>query len=256
MKENNKTQDNASTKNDNLNKITDAGIKIADKVVDNLLNKGSKAAGSFVGKAAGTAATKALMPLILKIVLGTVLVGGIGWGVKKAFTPKPLSIDNTTNVIDKIRKIGEFTTLCYYEELVICEKRTDTIGRSFWSKDVKTIENEIVLIGKGRIRAGYNFKKINAQDIRTHGDTLDIVLPKVEIFDIIMNPSDFTTEYEEGTWSHETTTQLKVKAKQQLEINAQKYGLLEKAETNGIKRIKNLFNIFGFNTVNITIKER
>lgn len=254
MKDNNNIPKEINTTNKNGNKVADAGVKIANKVVDNLLDKGSKTAGSFVGKAAGAAATKALMPLFLKIVLGSLLVGGIGYGLKKAFTPKPLTIDKTTNVIEKIRKIGEFTTLCYYEELVICEKRTDTTGRSFWTGDAITTENEIVLIGKGRIRAGFDLKKITEQDMFVHGDTLDISLPKVEIFDIIMNPSDFTTEYEEGTWSHEATTQIKVKAKQKLEENANKYGLLEKAEANGKKRLKSFFNVFGYNTVNITIK--
>ena len=134
------------------------------------------------------------------------------------------------------------------------DKRTDTTGKSIWG-GYNITENEIVLIGKGRVRAGFDLKKVKENDIYVHGDTIDINLPKAELFDVIMNPSDFTTEYESGTWSHENTKSLKARAKQQLEQDALECGLLKRAETNGQKRLKSLFAVFGYNTINISIKE-
>ncbi len=70
-----------------------------------------------------------------------------------------------------------------------------------------------------------------------------------------MNPSDFTTEYEKGTWSHELTKPLKECAKQQLEQNALDYGILKKAEESGLKRLTALFQTFGFGTVKLSVKQ-
>lgn len=254
MKENNNL-DNVTNKGTEItDKIVDAGSKIADKAIDKIMDKGSDVAGSIAGKAAGAAASKALMPIILKIVLGAVIAGGVGLGIHIGIKAiKPLRIEDTNNVISEIKKIGEFTTACYYEEIVVKDERVDTVD-SWFGKS--TNHNEIVIMGKGRVRAGFDFKKISEGDLTAHGDTLDIVLPKAEIFDIIMNPSDFITEYEEGTWSHESTKPLKVRAKQQLEQDALDCGLIERATINGRKRLKSVFAVFGFNTVNITIKDK
>ncbi|MBQ9546615.1 MAG: DUF4230 domain-containing protein [Bacteroidales bacterium] len=161
---------------------------------------------------------------------------------------KPLSIEKTANVVEEVKKIGEFTSACYYEEMALRDTYTD-----------KTLifkhKNEILLIGKGTVRAGFDLSKLQEDDIFVNGDTLKINLPQAEIFDIIMNPSDFTTEYEKGTWSHELTKPIKERARTELEQNAIKSGLLEKAETTGIVRLTNLFKTFGFNEVVITVKE-
>ena len=117
----------------------------------------------------------------------------------------------------------------------------------------KATENEIVLIGKGLVRAGFDLSKLSENDIIVNGDTLTINLPQPEIFDIIMNPSDFTTEYESGTWNHELTKPLKERAKVDLEKNALDYGILQKAEDSGLKRLEALFKTFGFNTVVLTV---
>ena len=191
---------------------------------------------------------------------------------------EPLSIDKTANIVGEIKKIGEFTTACYYEELALQDSYNDTaqlLGRNadkLAGKALKKIglgnlsrkadkisaavtnsKNEIVLIGKGHVRAGFDLGKIRESDIRVYGDTLDITLPPAEVFDIIMNPSDFTTEYEKGTWSHELTKPLKEHAKIILEQNAIENGILFKAEENGLTQLKAVFTAFGFNQVNLTI---
>lgn len=252
MKENNSI--NQNTIEENTSNITNVGEKITDKVVDKIKTSG-ESVGAAAGKAAAGSATKALLSYVIYIILGVVLAGAFVFVTPKIFTRKPLTISDTANVIDKIKKIGEFTTVCYYEEVAVMDKRIDTTGKSIWG-GYNTSDNEIVLIGKGRVRAGFDLKKVNERDIMAHGDTLDVILPKAEVFDIIMNPSDFTTEYEYGTWSHENTKMLKARAKQQLEQDALECGLLKNAENNGRTRLKGLFAVFGFNTINITIKEQ
>lgn len=190
---------------------------------------------------------------------------------------EPLNIDKTANVVEEIKKIGEFTTACYYEEMALQDSYVDKtqvmgreadklagkalrkVGLDSWASkadNVSTVvnsDNEILLIGKGHVRAGFNLAKVQESDLNVHGDTLDITLPPTEVFDIIMNPSDFTTEYEKGTWSHELTKPIKERAKEALEQNAIEGGILTKAEENGKKQLEAIFTAFGFKQVNITV---
>ena len=46
-----------------------------------------------------------------------------------------LSIDKTANVISKIKKISEFTTACYYEELVIQKDKYKYFERKLYDKE-------------------------------------------------------------------------------------------------------------------------
>jgi len=249
------------TSENKTNVLLEKGVESAKHIAEKATDAVGKAASDAVGTAgkaamgaAGKAVKGALLPLLLKIGLPLLLVGGIGFGVKIAFdSKKPLTIEDTANVISEIKKIGEYTTACYYEEMAMRDERIDTTYYVFGN--YTTSKSEIVILGKGWVRAGFDLGKIGENDLKMHGDTLDIVLPPAEIFDIIMNPSDFTTEYEVGKWSHENTKPMKVQAKQQLEKDALEFGLLAKATTSGQSRLKNLFAVFGFNTINMTIKE-
>lgn len=225
---------------------------------------------------------KSIITLIIVI-----LVLGVGFFVASKysnmfdfFQRKPLSIEKTANIVEEVKKIGEFTSAVYYEELALRDsyvdrgtimgrdasslagKATKKLGLGFASNlaekttaAVVNSSNEIVLIGKGRVRAGFDLAKLQDGDFSMHGDTLLITLPPAEVFDIIMNPSDFTTEYESGTWSHELTKPIKERAKLELEQNAIENGILAKAEESGKKRLENLFLSFGFNAVILDVRQ-
>ena len=188
----------------------------------------------------------------LVIVIVFAIIGGLYLGYRlnlfsfPSFGRKPLTIEETANVIDEIKKIGEFTTTCYYEEIAMHDTRIDTtsiLGITHHKN------NEIVLIGKGTVRAGFDLAKLTDDALTAHGDTLEIRLPDVEIFDIILNPSDFSIEYEDGTWDNEMLKPIKAEAKKQLEANAIASGILKKADESGRKHLKSLFATFGYNEV-------
>ena len=109
--------------------------------------------------------------------------------------------------------------------------------------------NEIVLVGKGIVRVGFNLAKITEEALNAHEDTLEIRLPDVEVFDVILNPSDFSIEYEDGTWDNEMLKPIKAEAKKQLEANAIASGILKRANESGRKHIKSMFATFGYNEV-------
>ena len=269
--------------NKSNNEIAKEVAKEGAKLAGNAIKGTAKVAGKVakVGVAAGGAAvgSSILMPILIGVAV-VAAIGAVVGAVTGFFTREPLAIEKTANVVEEVKKIGEFTTACYYEEMALQDSYTDTaeflgqnadklagkamkkVGLGFMQKAadkaseaIATSKNEIILIGKGRVRAGFDLAKIGENDLNAHGDTLELVLPPAEIFDIIMNPSDFTTEYEKGTWSHELLKPIKAQAKADLEQNAIKYGILQKAEDNGLKRLESLFKTFGFNVVLLTVSQ-
>ena len=188
----------------------------------------------------------------LVIVIVFAIIGGLYLGYRlnlfslPSFGKNALTIEKTANVVEEIKKIGEFTTACYYEEIAMHDTRIDTtsiLGIKYHKN------NEIVLIGKGIVRAGLDLAKLTEDALTAHGDTLEIRLPDVEVFDVILNPSDFSVEYENGTWDNEMLKPIKAAAKKQLEANAIASGILKKADESGRKHLKNLFATFGYNEV-------
>ena len=186
------------------------------------------------------------------IIIIAAVAGGLSLGYRfnlfsfPSFGRKPLTIEKTANVVDEIKKIGELTTACYYEEIAMHDTRIDTTSILGIKRHKK---NEVVLIGKGIVRAGFDMAKLTEDALTAHGDTLEIRLPDVEVFDVILNPSDFSIEYEDGTWDNETLKPIKAKAKKQLEANAIASGILKKADESGRKHLKSLFATFGYNEV-------
>ena len=167
---------------------------------------------------------------------------------------KGMQYEKTANVITEIRNISEFTSACYYEELVMAEvkdsenttnKVVKMLGRGAVSKD------EICLIMDGKVRAGFDLSKVADDAIAISGDTLTMTLPKPEIFDVIVNPSNCEVYVEEGKWSHEQVTAIQASARVRIQDDAIGYGILEQADKIGRERLADLFKTFGFNVVRL-----
>lgn len=243
-----------------------------------------------------------------------------------------LSIDKTANVVSQIKKISEFTTACYYEEIVLqkdkysysehkvydktaskenlvnvkksassawgkvkeaTKKATNAVKHNEDSttrgklasaavavKDIvvasgsataevasksaselvdlakkddvvidSTKVGTIVYIVKAKVRAGFDLSKIEEGDLIAKGDTLSIKLPAIEIFDVIVNPSDWEIVDRVGEWSDDDIRMLQTTAKVDIKNDAIAYGLLEKAESFGKESLISLFKTFGFSEV-------
>ncbi len=180
-----------------------------------------------------------------------------------------LSIDKTANVVTQIKEISEFTTACYYEELVIQKEKYSIKEKnaesSVWNKvkqmagvDVgvqeqaepdSTLDGRLVLIVKSKVRAGYDLSKVEENDIVFAGDTLSIKLPEPEIFDVIVNPSDWEIYYRKGDWADEEIRNIQSGAKDEIKQDAIDYGLLEKAVSSGKESLKSLFKTIGVSEV-------
>ena len=178
------------------------------------------------------------------------------WNIS-LFGDRSLKIADTKNVVEHVREISEFTTACYYEEFVVHETKM-VVKESlfgFHKEQPDSAQNELVLLLKGIARAGFNLSKLTEGDLVAHSDTLAINLPAPELFDVIINPSDYEVFVEKGKWSHEEIQAFQVQAKEQLCTHALEEDIIGKAKTEGKERVANLFKTFGYKVVEVSIKE-
>ena len=197
--------------------------------------------------------------ILIAFIVCAVLYAGEKLGLLQiSSSSSELKIDKTSTLVEEIKKISELTTVSYYEEMVLNEKKASKIVDNKAGSLVSKLLNkskeelssdEIVIIAKGTVRAGLDLSQICGNDIQPNGDTLRITLPQATILDAIINPSGFEIYEEDGTWSHEEVTDIESKAVDQLKKNAIEYGVLEKATSRGKDQLRQLFQTFGFSIV-------
>ena len=119
-----------------------------------------------------------------------------------------LTIQDTPVIITKIRSLGELTTACYYDEMVLSRTKPNALSSTALGSLAeglgKDVDDHLVLIAKGTVRAGVDLMDMTEEDVRFVGDTAFIRLPAPQYLDVIVNPSDFEVFAETGKWTHDT----------------------------------------------------
>jgi hypothetical protein len=162
-----------------------------------------------------------------------------------------LTIQDTPVIITKIRSLGELTTACYYDEMVLSRTKQNAFSSSALGSLAreglgKDVDDHLVLIAKGTVRAGVDLMEMTEQDIRFVGDTAYIRLPAPKYLDVIVNPSGFEVFAETGKWSHEEVTGLQDTARQRLLMGADHYGLKSKAYAGAMDAVTDLLAASGY----------
>ena len=164
---------------------------------------------------------------------------------------RSLSIDDTPVIITKIRSLGELTTACYYDEMVLSRTKQNAFSSSALGSLArdglgKDVDDHLVIIAKGTVRAGVDLMDMTEEDIRFVGDTAYIRLPAPQYLDVIVNPSGFEVFAESGKWSHEEVTGLQDTARQRLLMGADHYGLKSKAYAGAMDAVTELLAASGY----------
>ena len=162
-----------------------------------------------------------------------------------------LTIDDTAIIVTKIQTLGELTTACYYDEMVLTRSKPGalastplgSLARDGFGKDV---DDHLVLIAKGTVRAGVDLLEMGPEDIRFSGDTVFVRLPAPQYLDVIVNPSDFEVFAESGKWTHEEMTSLQDTARQRLIMEADHAGLKRKAYEGAMDAVTDLLAASGY----------
>ena len=145
---------------------------------------------------------------------------------------QPLTIQDTPVIITKIRSLGELTTACYYDEMVLSRTKPNALSST--------------ALGSLAEGAGVDLMDMTEEDIRFVGDTAYIRLPAPQYLDVIVNPSDFEVFAETGKWTHEEVTSLQSTARQRLLMGADHYGLKSKAYVGAMDAVTDLLAASGY----------
>jgi len=187
------------------------------------------------------------------VLLLAIIILCIVWTVMRSPRQKNrlLKIDQTPVIVEKIKTLGELTTSCYYEEMVLQASKQNyfattplgTLARDGFGKDV---DDHLVIIAKGTVRAGVDLLKMSEDDVRFVGDTVFVKLPEAEYLDVIVNPSGFEIFAESGSWTHDQVTSLQTTAKEKLLNGADYYGLKMKAYEGAMDAVTTLLEAAGY----------
>jgi len=183
------------------------------------------------------------------IVIAVVSLKFSGFNISNLFKEQPIVIDKTAIIVKEINRLAELTTATYCIDNVAVNKKSDSL--SIFGQTFATSSAELVLITKGKVRAGFDFSKLHEQDVVMDSVSISLKLPKVQILDVITNPSDFETFEESGKWSHEEVRDFKNEARSLIVKNAMESGIFELAEKNGREMLTALLLALGFKEVNI-----
>ena len=189
--------------------------------------------------------TPAAVLLVVLLLLGAFLLHR---GVRQE--KRPLTIDDTPVIVTKIRSLGELTTACYYDEMVLSRTKENAFSSSALGSLAeglgKDVDDHLVLIAKGTVRAGLDLMDMSEEDVRFVGDTAYIRLPAPQYLDVIVNPSDFEVFAETGKWTHEEITGLQETARTRLLMGADHYGLKSRAYAGAMDAVTELLVASGY----------
>ena len=169
---------------------------------------------------------------------------------------KKLRIADTPAVVVAIHKIAEFATACFFEEKIFVERKAAPIVDNKLASQIAglahrdaLIEDELCIIAKGLVRAGYDFKELKPEDLRVEKDVVTLSLPKVKVLEVIINPSGWDFYVENGKWSDEQIKAIKSKAKEAIREDAIENGILDKAKRSGERKIEAMLLGLGFKQI-------
>ncbi len=183
----------------------------------------------------------------------------INWlpSFKNIFASQPVVIDETPVIIKEINTLSQLITVTYTDEIVMNEVKPGKGISSIMSTGVGMMlvpsTDRLVLIGRGKVLAGVDLKKLNEKDVNAAGDSIHVTLPAAQIINTIINPSGFETFDEKGDWNEEAVTALKIKIKNELTKRAVQQNILKQAQERSLNIIETFLKSTGFKKVNITI---
>ncbi|MEO6636870.1 MAG: DUF4230 domain-containing protein [Ginsengibacter sp.] len=172
------------------------------------------------------------------------------------FKSQPVAIEQTPIIIKEINTLAQLITITYADEVVMDKIKTGNRLPSLMTGGFGTIlvpsSERLVIIGRGKVIAGIDLKRLQEADVTTDEDSIHIILPRAQILNTIVNPSGFETFDEKGDWSEAEVTSLKVEIKNEIARRALQQNILQLARERSKNIIETFLKSTGFKKVNIT----
>lgn len=144
------------------------------------------------------------------------------------------AIDETPNVVEQMKEIGQWEFLAISDEELV-----DTVRTGFFSDD------ELVRIYYGTLRLGIDFSQCSDEWIEVQGDSVVLTLPDVKLLD-----EDFLDEtrtrsfFESGKWSNADRKDMAVRARNIMRKRCLTKANLELAQKNAEQQIRAFVILF------------
>lgn len=192
------------------------------------------------------------------VVVVYLLVSRLGWLPSPAswFRAAPVTIDETPVVVSRIRALSELVSLSVQDEVVMSGVKPAATGSAkqivgMLTPGATPALDHLVLVVKGELRLGTDLKGLQENQVFITGDSISVLLPAATVLSAQINPSGTETFMEEGNWTPDEVTQLKIKARDQLVERAKQKGLLRQANTRSLKIMEDFLRILGFRKTSV-----
>ena len=86
-------------------------------------------------------------------------------------------------------------------------------------------------------------------------DSITLTIPNAQILNTVVNPSDFTIFYDDGSWSKEEVISLKQKAREKIKSFALNNKIIQKANDKTIKLLTSFLQSVGYKSVQIEFED-
>lgn len=187
------------------------------------------------------------------IVLALLVLGGIVL-LRTDKGRHRLTIEESPVIATRIRALGELTTACFYDEIVLTGTKKNllsasplgSLAREGFGKDV---DDHLVIIARGRVRSGIDLQKMEPGDVRILGDTVILRLPPPQYLDVLVNPSDIEVFAESGKWTQQQMSGLQESARRKLVAEADHVGLKRTAYEGAMEAVSDLLLACGYTYV-------
>lgn len=176
--------------------------------------------------------------------------------LREIFVSKPVVIDETPILIKEIKSIGQLITYTSYDE-VVADTTIVTRGSTFVNAFnrlspvplLPSADKQLVLIAKGKVLAGTNLSLLTDSSLTISNDTITLILPKPEIIDAIVNPSDVEIFIEKGQLTSREVTLVKLQARRKLQARALQQNILAKADAKAKTVLRDFLEGLGYGKV-------
>jgi hypothetical protein len=196
------------------------------------------------------------------ILLVIFLFQKINWlpSFKNIFKSQPVVIDETPIIIEEIKSLAQLMTIVYTDEVAM-----DTAKPSFRMPSLVPLSigsiltpsmDKLVIIGRGKVIAGTDLKKLEKSDVVVSEYSIHVQLPPSQILETIVNPSGFETFIETGTWSDAAVTSLKIKIRNAITKRAIEQNILQQANDRSLNIIKVFLTNTGFKKIGVSIADQ
>lgn len=176
------------------------------------------------------------------------------WG--SLFAEKPVAIEETPILISEIKELAEMITVTSFDEVVVDSIKASPfdVVHNITGISLPALSpsaDRLVIIARGKVMAGIDLSNLMPDDIYVEKDSIRMTLPPARVFDVITNPSDFSTFSETGDWPSAAATALKTQARDKILRRALNQGILNRANARAAAVMESFLRSLGYTRISL-----